>query len=143
MKWLAVDPGEVHLGLAVCDEAGIVARPFATLRHVARAEDARRIVAAAVDQGAGGIVVGIALTAEGEVGPQGRKAERLAAALRAQTDLPVVLHDEWGSSQAARDQLRANGRSRRARATGEHAAAAATLLQSYLDAHSRASTTGE
>jgi putative Holliday junction resolvase len=143
MKWLAVDPGDAHLGLAVCDEAGIVARPLATLRHVARAEDARRIVVAAVEQGAGGIVIGIALTAEGEVGPQGRKAERLAAALREQTDLPVVLHDEWGSSRLARESMSMNGRTRRSQRTREHAAAAAAILQSYLDAHPREATTSK
>jgi len=133
MRALGVDPGEVHLGLAVSDDTGLVARPLATLRHISRAEDAARIVAAAVAQGAGLIAVGYALDSEGRPGPQARHAEKLAEALRALTAVPVVLHDESFSSQEAADGLRAAGKKRRARREQIHAAAAAALLQSYLD----------
>lgn len=134
-RWLAVDPGDKHIGLAVSDPLGLIARPLTTLSHIARARDAERIVQLAVENEAGGIVVGQALDAEGEVGPAARKAERLAEALRALTQLPVVLFDESLSSQAARTLLRAAGKSRRDRREQEHAAAAAALLQGFLDAH--------
>ena len=137
MRALGVDPGEKHIGLAVSDETGLIARPLDTLRHISRAEDAARIVAAAQAQAAGMIVLGYALDSEGRPGPQARHAEKLAEALRILTALPVALHDESYSSQEAADGLRASGKTRRARREQIHAAAAATLLQSYLDGHPR------
>lgn len=134
-RWLAVDPGDQHIGLAVSDETGQVARPLTTLTHTARGQDAARIVALADEQAAGGLVVGLALDADGQRGPRARQAERLAEALRALTSLPVVLWDESLSSHEARRLLRAAGKKRRARRAQEHAAAAAVILQSYLDAH--------
>jgi putative Holliday junction resolvase len=135
MRWLAVDPGDRHLGLAVSDPLGLVARPLTTLTHQARARDAERIVQLAAEHEAEGIVIGLPLDAEGEVGPRARKSERLAEAVRALTSLPVVLFDESLSSQEAQSLLIAAGKRRRARRTQEHAAAAALTLQSFLDAN--------
>lgn len=133
MRALGVDPGEVNLGVAVSDESGRLARPLATLRHTSRAADAARIVALAQEQAAGVIVLGYALDSDGQPGPQARHAEKLALALRELTVLPVLLHDESFSSQEAAESLRAAGKKRRARREQIHSAAAATLLQSYLD----------
>ena len=122
--------------------------PCATLRpapagpHAARDKDAAQIVALAQEHGAGLIVLGYALDSDGQPGPQARHAEKLAAALRVLTQLPVLLHDESFSSQEATEALRATGKKRRARREQIHAAAAATLLQSYLDAHSRETPPG-
>ena len=138
VRAIGVDPGEKHLGLAVSDATGLIARPLSTLRHTSRAGDAARIVALAEAQGAATLVVGYALDSDGQAGPQARHAERLAAALRAITKLPVVLHDESFSSQDAASALREAGKKRRARREQIHAAAAASLLQSYLDGHTRA-----
>ena len=137
MRALGVDPGVKHIGLAVSDETGLIARPLATLRHTSRAEDAARIVAAAHAQGARLIVLGCALDSEGLPGPQARHSQKLAEALRALTPLPVALHDESYSSQEAAEGLRAAGKTRRARREQIHAAAAATLLQGYLNGHPR------
>jgi len=136
MRILAVDPGERKIGLAISDPVGIVARPLATLDHTARMDDAARIVAAAQENNAQMIVVGIALEAGGEIGAAARHAERLAEALRELTSVPVVLHDESLSTQIAQDAMLASGRRQHARRTQIHAASAAAILQSYLDAHS-------
>ncbi len=136
MRILAVDPGEKKIGVAISDPVGIAARPLATLDHTARMDDAARIVAAAQEQDAEMIVVGMALEANGEIGSAARHAERLAEALRELTPLPVVLHDESLSTQIAHDAMLANGRRQHTRRTQIHAASAAAILQSYLDAHS-------
>ena len=136
MRALGVDPGEKYLGVAVSDESGLIARPLTTLRHTARDADAARIITLVQEQAAGTIVVGYALDGDGKPGPQARHAEKLAAALRELTQLPVLLHDESFSSQEAAESLRAAGKTRRARREQIHSAAAAALLQSYLDAHS-------
>ena len=133
---LAIDPGERHIGVALSDPSGTVARPLTTLRHEARATDAARIAALAADHEAALIVIGLALDADGRPGPQARHAENLAAAVREQTQIPVRLTDESFSTQAAQASMRAAGKKRRARREQVHAVAAATLLQGYLDGHS-------
>ncbi len=137
MRILALDPGEKKIGVALSDPTGLVARPLTTLAHTARDADAARIAALAVEQQAELILIGLALDAAGQRGPQARRAERLAEAIRQQTSVPVKLHDESYSTQAAQDAMRASGKKRGARRAQVHAVAAAALLQSYLDAHPR------
>ncbi len=145
MRLLAIDPGEKHIGVAVSDPTGLVARPLTTLKHASRAQDAARIVALAAEQEAEGILIGLALNSEGEIGPPARHAERLAEALRLLTALPILLHDESNSSRDAETLMREAGKKRRARkdAGRVHAVAAAAILQSYLDAHPRETTPGQ
>ncbi len=135
MRLLAVDPGEKHIGVAVSDPSGIIARPLTTLMHESRAKDAERLVALAREHEVEGIVLGLALNAQGEAGPQARRAERLVEALRAITDVPVIPHDESFSSATAQTLMLASGKKRRERRAQIHAVAAAALLQSYLDAN--------
>lgn len=121
--FLAVDPGEVRIGLAISDPMCVIARPLKVIQHASRQKDAEAILAEAEAQDAGTIVVGIALDMEGKIGPQARRALRLIEALRSLSDLPVVTWDESGSTLAA----------------GKHdalvdARAAAVILQEYLDA---------
>jgi RNase H-fold protein (predicted Holliday junction resolvase) len=95
------------------------------LHHVSRVRDAQTIVETAAHEGADTIVVGVAYDSRGEIGPQARRAERLAAAIR-QAGFPrVETWDETGSTEEAL-QLRAADDMTDARA-------AAVILQGYLD----------
>ena len=135
MRILAVDPGEKHIGVAISDEGARLARPLATLRHKARAHDAAQIVALVEANEAGRILVGYPLDSDGRPGAQARHAEAVADAIRALTALPVELVDESFSSLEALAALRTAGKSRRAQQDQIHAAAAAAILQGYLDEH--------
>ncbi|MEZ0396888.1 MAG: Holliday junction resolvase RuvX [Anaerolineales bacterium] len=137
MRVLAVDPGSKRIGLAISDPTGTVANPLTVLTHVARAEDAAAVAAIARQQEAGLIVVGQSLDEDGQPTFEGRRAARFAEALRAQTSLPVVLWDEAFSTQDARAARLALGVRRSRRRGHLDDLAAAVLLQSYLDAHSR------
>ncbi len=138
MRILAVDPGEKRLGIALSDPTNTIAGPLSIINHVARPIDAAAIAQLAVENGAGLIVIGQALDEEGEPTPEGRKAARLAEAVRGQTSLPVVLWDESGSTQSARSASIAMGVSARRRRRQGHGhldeLAATVILQSYLDA---------
>ena len=122
---LAVDPGNVRIGLAISDPTGTIARPLSILRHTSRHEDAIAILKTAAEYEAALIVVGVALDLEGEVGPQARRALRLVDVLSEEGDLPVTTWDESGSTQAAKRGPR--------RAKRLDARAAAVILQEYLD----------
>lgn len=137
MRILAVDPGSKRIGLAVSDPSGTLASPLTVLPHVARAADAAAVAAIAAEQGAGLIVVGQSLDEDGRPNFEGRRAARFAEALRAQTSLPVVLWDEAFTTQDARAVRLAVGAPRARRGGHLDDLAAAILLQSYLDAHSR------
>jgi putative Holliday junction resolvase len=135
MRILAIDPGEKRIGLAVSDPSGTIANPLTVIQHISRPLDAGAIAQLAGEQQAGLIVVGQALDDEGQPTPEGRRAARLAEAIRSQTDIPVVLWDESGSTQAARAARIAMGASRRKRGGHLDELAATYILQSYLDSH--------
>lgn len=132
MKVLAVDPGEKRIGLAISDPTGTLARPLRVLKHQAREADARQIAAVAVAEDARMIVVGQPLDADGLVGPQARKSQRLAEAISLETDLPVQLWDESGTTQAAIQSRIALGASRKKRRGHLDDLAASILLQDFL-----------
>jgi putative Holliday junction resolvase len=103
------------------------------LVHESRKANAERIAGLAMEQGAGLIIIGQALDADGEIGPQARKSVRLAEAIQECCDLPVELWDESGSTQAARAARQAMGVKRSRRRGHLDDLAATYLLQSYLD----------
>ena len=130
---MSVDPGEKRPGIAISDLSGTIAGPLTVIQHESRATNAAKIAALAAEQEAMRIVIGQALDADGTVGPQARKSQRLAEAVRACIDIPVVLWDESGSTQAALEARRAMGVKRKNRRGHLDDLAAAYLLQSYLD----------
>ncbi len=134
MRILAVDPGEKHLGIALSDPTGTIANPYTTINHISRPLDAATIAQLAAENHASMIIIGQALDEENHPTIQGRRAARLAAALRKQTDLPVVLWDETGSTAAARAARIEMSVSRRNRRGHLDDLAATYILQTYLDA---------
>jgi putative Holliday junction resolvase len=135
MRVLAVDPGKKNIGLAISDPTGTIANPLTVIKHTSRPIDAATIAQVAVEEGASLIVVGEALDADDQPTPQSRSAARLAAAIQEQSDRSVVLWDESGSTQAARQAQLEMGTSHRKRSGHLDALAATYILQTYLDAH--------
>ncbi len=132
-KVLAVDPGEVRIGIAISDETGTLARPFSILRHISRSENARKIVELALETSAELIVVGMPLDSQGEVGPKARSTLRLVEALRIISSVEVIPWDESNSSQKAAEIRIQTGIGRKNRAKPIDDLAAAVILQDYLD----------
>ncbi len=132
---LAVDPGEKRIGIAISDPTGTIANPLTVVKHVGREIDAAMIAALAREQDAVKIIVGQALDDEGNETPSSRHATRLADTIREQTETPVEMWDESGSTNAAQDAYIKMGVPRRKRAGHLDQIAATIILQSYLDAH--------
>jgi len=141
MRILAVDPGEKRIGLALSDPSATIASPLTVLRHVSRILDAAAVAGLASEHQVVRIVVGQSIDEEGQPTPQGRQAARLAEAIRQQTEIPVELWDEAGSTKAAREAniaIGASRRSRQQRGRGHLDDLAATfILQTYLDAQNQ------
>ena len=134
MRVLSVDPGDKNIGLALSDPTGTIANPLTVLRHTSRPVDAASIAQIASEQHAEQIIVGQALDENNLPTLQGRKAARMAAAIRSQTHLPVELWDESGSTQAARQAVISTGVPRSKRKGHHDELAAVYILQTYLDA---------
>ncbi len=139
---LGVDLGSRRIGLAATDASGTLASPYGTLeRSDAVADDHRAVVAAAVEVGARRIVVGLPRSLSGDLGPAARSAlaeiEGLIEIARAAA-IEVDTYDERFTTMIAQHALRdANPRrNKRRRAQREQvdAAAAAVILQSWVDA---------
>jgi len=133
MRILAVDPGEKRIGVALSDPSGTIANPLTVIKHISRPIDAASIAQLAYENQAGLIIVGQSLDIDGQPTPQGRRASRLVEAIRQQTDLPVKLWDEDGSTQTARSARIALGVSRRKRRGHMDDLAATVILQTFLD----------
>ena len=137
MRILAVDPGDKRMGIAISDPSGTIANPLSVLKHLSRSLDAASIAQIAEENQVGQIVVGQALDTEDQPTLQSRRAAHLAEAIRQQTNLPEVLWDETGSTQAARAARLAMGVSRRKRRGHLDDLAATYILQTYLDSQSK------
>jgi putative Holliday junction resolvase len=133
MRVLAVDPGDKRIGLAISDVSGTIANPLQVIQHKARIRDAALIAQIAGEKDAGLIVVGAALDSDNLPTPRSRKAERLADAIKEQTNARVVLWDEYGSTLTARDALMEMGVSLKKRRGHHDSLAATVILQCFLD----------
>jgi putative pre-16S rRNA nuclease len=137
MRAAAIDLGKVRVGLAVADELGVMAhpRPYLDGRNVRRLLEALQAVAAEEDIGL--FLVGLPRELKGAEGPPARRARKFAAELAARTGRRVELVDEWLSTREARGRLREQGLDERQLRGRVDSAAAAVLLQSWLDGQAR------
>jgi putative holliday junction resolvase len=133
VRILAVDHGELRIGIAVSDLSGTLARPLTIIEHKSRTSDVKRVLDLAREQGAQMIIVGESLDEQGQPNRAGKRARMFANALREATDAPVVMWDESLSSQDARRWRLLSGAPRKRRRERIDAIAAAVVLQSYLD----------
>ena len=132
MRVLGVDFGLRWIGLARSDPGGMLATPLRSLRIASVREAPVAIAMAAREEDVEAIVIGAPLGLEGEEGrPELRRVERLATALRRETGLPVHLVDESLSTREAEERVSVSKRARGGDAP--HAAAAAVILQRWLD----------
>jgi putative Holliday junction resolvase len=134
-RLLAVDWGEVRIGLALSDESQTLATPLETLqRRAGKRFPMPRFLELSALHHPVGLVVGLPLSLEGEEGESAAAARRLAGALSRRSGLPVELWDERMSTARTLGAIREQGGSTRGRKADVDALAAAVLLQHFLDA---------
>jgi putative holliday junction resolvase len=142
MRALGVDVGERRIGLAVSDPTRTLARPLRTVARRGAVADvaamlAREVQALAADpDGLAVVVVGLPRRLDGTEHEQTRRVRALVAALAPLIAQPIVLQDERLTSREAESRLALGERHWRARKAKLDAAAAAVILQEYLDADS-------
>jgi len=133
---LGVDLRSRRIGLALSDPTGRVATPHAMIeRSGDSALDRRTILAHAREAGASRVVVGLPLSLSGDTGPAARAVLEEVDALRAVAGEKVTVetHDERLTTVIAEQGMREARVPRRARRRAVDSAAAAVMLQSYLE----------
>lgn len=137
MKYLGIDYGTKRIGVAISDEAGRVAFP---LRVVAAGKDAlAEIDALAEANEVGLIVVGESRDLSGAPNPVHAKIEEFARELSELSGIDVVFEREFFTSALAARQFAPEATSRKENPSHDKldAAAAALILQSFLDKHTK------
>ena len=137
MRILAVDPGSKRVGVALSDPTETIAQPLTTLPAEPAETLARRVAETARSHEAERIIVGLPLRLDGTHGPEAASAQRLAAAIRHESGLPVEMVDERMTTAAADRALIAGGVKRERRRQGIDRVAATMLLQGHLDRQRR------
>ena len=127
---MALDVGERRIGVAASDPTGTLATPHSVIHRRSKAEDFATVARLVAELDVVRVVVGLPLSLNGEVGPQARRVTRYAEALAETLNVPLEFHDERYSTVTADTMLIEGGRKRR---TPIDAAAAAVILQDYLE----------
>jgi putative Holliday junction resolvase len=145
MRVLGVDVGTRRLGLARSDPSASLARPWQTIPAGATPRASAEAVAAVVRPQVSGdidaeetrdigvIVVGLPKRLNGDDTHQTALAREIAERLTELTGLTVHLQDERLSSHEAESRLALREKDWRKRKKKLDAAAAAVILQDYLD----------
>lgn len=133
MRILALDIGEVRVGLAISDPGERVASPICVLptnEVLGNAKSFKRILE---DWEPELLLCGLPYTLAGEEGPQAARIRDAAAQISRTCGIPHEFVDERLSSREAKRSLREKGYDERAMRGKVDMIAASLFLQSWLD----------
>jgi putative Holliday junction resolvase len=149
MRILGVDFGRKRVGLALSDPTATLARPWRVLEGAETPLQSASSLASLLEQWRTGedpdagdvraVVVGLPRRLNGSDNDQTQPARQFADDLARLTGLQVYLQDERLSSREAEERLALRERDWRVRKEKLDAAAAAVILQDFLDAPRRQS----
>ena len=143
MRVLGIDYGARRIGLALSDATATLASPWRLVqRPPSEAETLRLMIKEIIalvndDDGLEAVVIGWPRRLDGSPTDQTKQVEAFARAIEAQIAVPVVLQDERLSSHEAESRLAARESDWRKRKAKLDAAAAAIILQDFLDGRRR------
>jgi len=140
---LGIDYGARRIGLALSDATATLASPWRLLQRPPSEAETLRIMITEIDglaqqdDGLEAVVVGWPRRLDGSPTHQTAIVETFARLLATKIAVPVVLQDERLSSHEAESRLAARESDWRKRKAKLDAAAAAIILQDYLDGRPR------
>lgn len=139
MRVMALDVGHRRIGVALSDPGQVLASSLQVVERKGQQQDLAAVVQLVRKHGVGKIIVGYPRSLDGTAGQQAKVVERYAAVLEkklrdSSLDVPVILWDERLSTVVANRLMAEAGHKGRKRREKIDAAAAAVILQEYLDA---------
>ena len=133
MRILALDHGTVRIGVALSDSLKILASPREFLPAEPFADLAQTLKALVREQEVELVLIGLPRNLDGTYGEAAAKVRGFVAALKDVVLVPIRTWDERLTTVAAARQLRSGGMKAKDQRGRVDSAAAAVLLQSYLD----------
>lgn len=134
MRALALDIGEVRIGIAASDASGTIAVPVKVLPAAEVLGGARSFRYVLEDYEPDVLVCGRPKTLSGEDGPQAERVMAQARQIAEACGLPLEFEDERLSSQEAKRILREEGYNEKSMRGRVDMVAASLFLQMWLDA---------
>ena len=134
---LGLDFGEKRIGVAVTDEAGIMALPLMMIEFRGRTQFLGELIKVVDEYHVKKIIVGLPKTLRGEIGPAAKKVMEQVEWLKANLDRPWIFWDERLSSAEVERVLLEGDVSRAKRKEVRDKLAAQRILQNYMDFHQR------
>ncbi len=133
MRVMALDVGDKKIGVAMSDPEGLLASPLKTVARLSDNEAIDHICKLVGEYQVGCLVVGFPYSLDGSVGVQAEKVCAFVQKLSERLQIDVKLRDERLSTAAADRLLLQAGVKKGHRRLVRDAAAAAFILQGYLD----------
>ncbi|HTI99584.1 MAG TPA: Holliday junction resolvase RuvX [Dongiaceae bacterium] len=133
MRILALDHGTVRIGVALSDELKMIASPLEFIPAEPFADFLTRLKDILREKEVELILVGMPRNMNGSYGPAALKVQEFVAVLKSAVTVPLKTWDERLTSTQANRFLSEGGVKRGERRQKVDKAAAAILLQSYLD----------
>ena len=134
MRTLALDHGTVRIGVACSDELGMIATPLEFIPAQPQDKLLERLKVLLAERKVERIIVGMPRNMDGSYGEASAKVKVFVEWLKTSVTIPVRTWDERLTSAQANRQMIQAGVRRSGRKEKVDAAAAAILLQSFLDA---------
>ena len=133
---LALDVGDVRIGVAVSDPTGTIAQPLEVYRRVGYGPDSRYVAALFQRMDCEGVLLGLPLNMDGSTGPQAQKVMDFGAVLE-KAGLTVHYQDERLTTVTAEAVLIGSGVRREDRRRHVDKLAATVILEQWLASQGR------
>ena len=130
MRYLAIDYGTRHIGLAVCDRTETIASPLAVIEGQKALFE--KIAAIVETENIEAVVLGLPLNMDDSQGPQAKLVLQFAEQLKKLIEIPIHLQDERLSSFAAEQRMASDGFKRKKKKRLD-AIAAMEILETFLE----------
>jgi putative holliday junction resolvase len=132
-RTLGLDIGDRWIGVALSDPLGILASPLTRIERTDDEAAVKAIAELVQKHGAKAVVAGLPYSLNGNVGPQAVRVQDFLRKLAQSVNVPIQTSDERLSTVIATQGMIEAGASRESRKGKIDAAAAALILQWYLD----------
>ena len=138
---IALDVGDVRIGVAVTDPTGTIAQPLEVYRRVGYGPDSRYVAALCQRMDCESVLLGLPLNMDGSTGPQAQKVMDFGTVLE-KAGLTVHYQDERLTTVTAEAVLIGSGVRREDRRRHVDKLAATVILEQWLASQSGAAERG-
>lgn len=132
-RLVALDPGTKRVGVAVCDENRVVARPLNVLQRTSWKKLLAQVKDILAEFDAAALVVGLPYNFDGTESEMTAEARDMARKLSLSVEIPVYLQDERATTYEARGRLWNVGLEGEKMRSVLDSEAASIILSDFLD----------